>query len=138
MKITNNKDQCAVFNPADYSWLKRLWWKVAGHRSLEGLIYHGLSEHWGGNDMVPLDHRTLYITEKNGCDYVFSFLNDSFDIGIGYPNQWHVILRRETIHSFIFWYLRQWVFGGWLGIRRWIWYKMLRRRVVGYRRVGKL
>src|SRR5690349_4288400 len=113
--------QSAVFDPSRYVWYRRLWWKIVGFHP-EGLIYHWLSERDCGNDGVPLTHRTLY-AESHGCEYVFSFLNDSFEIGIGYPNKWHCILRRETIHKFIRWYLWQWSIGEWFGLRRWIWYK---------------
>lgn len=111
----------------DLFWMK---WKP------ERMIYRWLSEDWCGNENVPLDHRTLYAQEKNGCEYVFSFLNDSFEIGIGYPNKWHGIYRREVINKFIRWYLWQWSVGEWFGLRRWIWYKMLNRRVKGYNKLG--
>lgn len=102
-----------------------LYWRIRGF-SLERWLYRLLAEKWCGNDMVPLDHRTLHANEQ-GCEYVFSFLNDSFEIGIGYPNKWHCILRRETIHKFIWWYLRLWIFSEWFGLRRWLWYKLLFR-----------
>jgi len=92
----------------------------------EQRLYHLLSEKWCGNDNVPLGNRTL-TTDDDGCERVFSFLNDSFEIGIGCPDRWHAIIRRETIHRFIWWYLRQWALGEWFGARRWIWYKLLDR-----------
>lgn len=103
-------------------------WKYLSPDSPERLLYRLLSEKWCGNEMVPLDHRTLRVP-NDGCEYVFGFLNDSFEIGIGWPDRWHGIYRREVIHRFIWWYLRQWVFGEWFGLRRWIWYKLLNRRV---------
>jgi len=114
------------------SGLLGVYYKVKNF-SLEKWLYHLLSEKWCGNDMVPLDHRTLYVN-NHGCDYVFSFLNDSFEIGIGYPNKWHTILRRETIHKFIWWYLRLWIFSEWFGLRRYIWYKLLHRQVNRHKR----
>lgn len=96
-------------------------------------LYHALSEKWCGNDGVPLDHRRL-IADDDGCERVFAFLNDSFEIGIGWRERWHAIIRRETIHRFIWWYLRQWAFGEWLGVRRWLWYKLLHRQVERSRR----
>lgn len=97
--------------------------------SWENRLYHILSTKWCGNEVPPLDHETLYVDDPHGCKYVFSFLNDSFEIGIGYPSQWNTILRRETIHKFIRWYLFKYVFIEWLGIRRWLWYKLLHRSV---------
>lgn len=106
--------------------------------SLQNWLYHALSEDWCGNDSVPLDHRTLRVQEKDGCEYVFCILNDAFEVGIGYPNKWHGLYRREVFHRMIFWYLRQWIFGEWLGIRRWIWYKLLHARCKRHSAVGKV
>ena len=102
-------------------------WRKVRRFSIEDALYRLLSEADCGNEGVPLSHRTLR-AESHGCEYVFCFLNDSFEIGIGYPSEWHGIYRRELIHKFIWWYLRQWTFGEWLGLRRWIWYKLLHRR----------
>lgn len=101
------------------------WW--------ENRARHLVSEKWCGNEMVPLDHRTLYF-DNHGCEMVASFLNDSFEIGIGYPNKWHTIIRRESIHKLIRWYLRQFIFGEWCGLRRWAFYKLLHRSVERHRR----
>lgn len=102
--------------------------------NFEDWIYSLLSEKWCGNDMVPLDHRTLHVKERETLEYVFSFLNDSFEVGIGYPSEWHVILKRKTFHKMLFWYLRRWIFSEWLGLRRYIWYKLLFRRCEKTRR----
>lgn len=125
-------------------------WIRFKHFSLERWLYRALAERDCGNDGVPLTHRTLYVDERgqvyqseqvhsdtltpHGKEQmsimnVFSFLNDSFEIGIGWPNKWHCILRREAIHRFIWWYLRQWAFGEWFGLRRAIWYWLLSRSV---------
>jgi hypothetical protein len=116
----NDPKVAVAYNPT--------FWDKVRNFSAEDFIYHILSEKWCGNDCVPLDHRTLYI-DSEGCKYVFSFLNDSFEIGIGYPEKWHGIYRRECIHKFIFWYLRNYIFGEWFGLRRYIWYKLLHRKV---------
>jgi hypothetical protein len=96
-------------------------------KTLEEIVYSLLSEKWCGNDIAPLDHHTLYVN-NNGCEYVFSFLNDSFEVGLGYPSKWHTIIRRECFHKIMFWYLRQWIFSEWFGLRRKIWYWLLHRR----------
>lgn len=102
-----------------------------GLASWESRIYYLLSGHDCGNETVPLDHQSIRI-DDDGVTRVFCFLNDSFEIGIGYPDRWHCILRREAVHKFIFWYLSKWIFGEWLGLRRWIWYKLLHRRCRRY------
>jgi hypothetical protein len=125
-------------------------WVRLRNFSLENWVYHLLSEKWCGNDMVPLDHRALYVDDKGKCwrerevhsdsltPYgkdrmsvmnVFCFLNDSFDIGVGSPSRWHCMIRREAMNKFVWWYLRQRIFGEWCGLRRWAWYKLLFRRV---------
>lgn len=113
-----------VENPTFYNKVKRF--------SLENFIYKILSEKYCGDNCVPLQGKTLYVN-SHGCDYVFSFLNDSFEIGIGYPSRWHGIYRRECIHKFILWYLKNYIFGEWLGLRRYVWYKLLNRKVNKYR-----
>ena len=130
------QDQVGVSeNPGMYSASTRLWWKIRSF-SVERWLYHALAEKWCGNDNVPLDHRTLYFG-NHGCEYVASFLNDSFEIGLGYPDKWHCIIRREAFHKLIFWYLRLWAFSEWFGLRRWIWYKLLHRSVGRHRKLYK-
>jgi hypothetical protein len=102
-----------------YGWSLAAW---------ERRLMHLVAENSCGNDGVPLDWRTLHVDDQ-GCERVFAFLNDSFEIGIGWPDRWHCIIRREAIHKFIWWYLRQWIFGEWLGLRRWIYYRLLHRSV---------
>ena len=104
--------------------------------SLEEFLFKVLSDEWCGNESVPLNHKTLYVPEGDS-KYVFSFLNDSFEIGIGWPNKWHGIYRREVIRKFVFWYLFQWSICEWFGLRRWLWYKLLHRRVESYKKFGK-
>jgi len=94
-------------------------------RSIEDRLYHLLGE----NDSVPLDWRTLAWRSKDGCDRVLVFLNDGFEIGIGYPHEWQVILSRKDFDMMIRWYLRQWAVGEWFGLRRALWYRLLNRRV---------
>jgi len=83
-----------------------------------------LSSKWCGCDMVPLSHEVLKIKDRD-VDYVFCFLNDSFEIGIGYPDQWHGIYRRSMIHKFIRWYLMKWIFFDWFGLRSYLYFKFL-------------
>jgi len=70
--------------------------------------------------------------------YVAEFLNDSYEIGIGFPDKWLVILRREYFHKLILWYIWRWIWGEWFGLRRWLFYKFLSLRVKKYSKFGKL
>jgi len=95
------------------------------------VLFDLLGEKWCGNVTVPLSQRTMEYKDPQGCDYVFSFV-DAFEIGIGYPDKWLCLLRREAVNKFIWWYLRQWAFGEWFGLRRVVWYCLLHRKVNRY------
>jgi hypothetical protein len=130
------------------------WIRLRSFR-LEDWLYHILSDRTfsPGNDFVPLHWSSLYVTDDGKrCTlpeptsdaysrapliHVFSFLDDSFSIGIGWPDRWHCILHRPVVHAFIRWYLRQWIFGEWFGLRRVIWYWLLRRRCARWQTVPK-
>ncbi len=96
---------------------------------LENRLYDLLGDEFCGGTTMPLDHRALKWRSEDGVDRVFVFLNDAFEVGVGYPDQWQAIIRREDWHKMMRWYLRQWAFGEWFGLRRWAWYKLLHRRV---------
>lgn len=103
---------------------------------MENFLYELLSEKWCGNHCVPLDHRILEFKSRHGCEEVVMFSNDAFEIGFGWPNRWHMFYRREDFHRIIFWYLRQWAFGEWFGLRRIIWYWLLHRRCERHNKYG--
>ncbi len=67
------------------------------HRSatIEDRLYDLLGDEFCGNTTMPLDHRSLKWTSDGGVDRVFVFLNDAFEVGIGYPDEWQVMLRRK-------------------------------------------
>jgi hypothetical protein len=100
-------------------------------------LFHLLAEKDCGNDGPPLNHRSISVND-GGFERVFCILNDSFEIGIGWPAHWDTTVERKAIHKFIWWYLRLWIFSDWFGLRRWAWYKLLRRRVEKSRRFGTL
>lgn len=114
--------------------LKAIGRRKRRRRSVETWLYDALGEEYCGSTTMPLDHRTLTWTSKDGCERVFVFLNDGFEVGFGYPHEWQVILRREDFHKVARWYVRQWAFGEWFGLRRVLWYRLLHRRVDRTRR----
>lgn len=129
--------QCAkTDNPSTAPMQYLIWWRIRGF-SVERFLYHWLSEKWCGNDMVPLDHRTFRWSD-HGCDYVFSFLGDAGEVGFGFPSEWHGIYRRKDFHRVIRWYIRQWMWSEWFGLRRWLWFKLLFRRVARHRKLRPL
>lgn len=98
-------------------------------RSLDRWVMDVLGNEWCGSAHPPMDHRTLYVQE-GGVHRVFSLQNDGFDVGIGYPDQWHVIMSSRTIRLFVRWWLRQ-VAADWFGLRSWLWYTALHRCTSG-------
>jgi hypothetical protein len=106
----------------------RFRWRWLHRHAVEDLLYHILSTEDCGNNGVPLNHSTLRFQDYHGCEQVVSFLNDSFEVGIGSPERWDLMIERKDFHRIIRWYLGQWALE-WFGLRRWIWYKLLYRRV---------
>lgn len=105
-------------------------WDRLRNEGIEGLAYRLVSDE---NEHVPLNWASITVDDQ-GCKRVFAFLNDSSEIGIGWPSEWHATIRREAIHKFIRWYLWKWGWGEWFGLRRWIFYKLIHRRVERMRR----
>ena len=99
--------------------------------SLENWLYRLLSSDFCGNDTMPLDRERFRYTDQ-GCEHVVVFENDAFELGFGYPNKWHMFITRKSFHKIVRWYLWRWGWGEWFGLRRYLWYKLLHRRVRGY------
>jgi hypothetical protein len=60
--------------------------------------------------------------------YVARPLNDGFELWLGYRHQWLFTCRAADARRlawFVLW--RWWVVGTWCGLRRWLWYRALRR-----------
>ena len=104
-------------------------------RSLEERLYDVLGQDWCGTIGPPANRLVLYAKDTHFADltYVFSTLNDGFEIGIGYPHEWFCILRKDVALRgawFIIW--TWWIRGTWCGLRTAIWYWLLDRRVNRY------
>lgn len=93
--------------------------------SLETRLYQWLGQHDGFYTHPPLDHRKLYICEGQE---VVSLNNDGFEVWIGRLDKWHWHTNTKEFRQICFWYLRQWVFVDWFGLRSWLWYKLLHRQ----------
>lgn len=86
---------------------------------------------------VPYEEMTN--PSRKGLLYVFSALEDGGEIGIGWPDKWHVILNGGValrLAWFILW--TWWARGTWFGLRRRIWYWGLRRRIDRRSVLGKV
>lgn len=108
---------------------------------IENKLYNLVAYDWigtGQRDSPPLSHDTLkipmneYSLNENDVN-VFSLLNDAHEIWFGYPDRWKFHISRKDFHKVIRWYLKRYIFGEWLGIRRKIYYKLLSRRVKRYK-----
>jgi hypothetical protein len=111
--------------------------KVFNIHRIEKKLFSLLSYKYCGNDTMPLENTVLHY-EDQSCDRVVMFLNDAFELGFGYPNEWHMIIRRKSFHKIMRWYLWNWVVFEWFGVRRWLWYKLLHRRVNRDRVMGPI
>lgn len=98
----------------------------------------GPPNNWRSTDYIKVQ---TYI-DKEGKEYggryaVARFLNDAFEIGIGVKyvergkvdEAWKYIDSTKIFRYFALWYLWRWAWGEWFGLRRWLFYKDLHRRV---------
>ena len=104
-------------------------------RTFEEWLYDALGTEWGGNTNPPLDLYGFDVPMEGGTNpedkYVFRLTNDAFEVYMGYPSEWRFHMNRRTARKFVWWYLKWHVFE-WFGLRRWLWYKLLFRRVRNY------
>ena len=104
-----------------------------------------LSEDLGGSEQEPGSQQKLFVREsiggkveayeeiayeeltdpnRRGLLHCFSACNSGYDIGIGTPNKWHVILHGAVARRlawFILW--NWWAKGTWFGLKRFIYHR---------------
>jgi hypothetical protein len=98
-------------------------------KPLPRLLMDLLGRDWCGNSNPPRDNRSIYIHDDQVIR-VFSTSNDGFEVGIGYPDQWHLFIRWEAAKIFAKWVLKIWI-ADWFGLRTHLWYVALHRQVKG-------
>lgn len=79
-----------------------------------------------GGPMPPLDSwatPTLYLKE-DGVTRVFSMTDDGGYVGIGYPDEWQVMMRWRAARLFAWWVLRQHA-RNWFGLRSALYFRAL-------------
>lgn len=101
------------------------------NQSVVDWLYDWIGGEWGGNTDVPLSHESINFNSRD-VEHVVMFLNDSSEIGFGYPDEWHTIIERKSFNKVIRWYLWKWAVFEWFGLRRWIWYKLLHMKCKKY------
>jgi hypothetical protein len=98
----------------------------------------GIGREGHSGPMPPLDHwvnDTLYVKD-DGVTRVFSMQDDGGFVGIGYPDEWHVIMRWGCARMFAWWVLRRWV-QDWFGLRSALYFRALNAKVNGsWKRLG--
>jgi hypothetical protein len=68
--------------------------------------------------------------QGDGPSFVAESLNDGFELWVGYPDRWLFHCRHEDarrLARFILW--ECWAKGTWFGLKRWLYYLILRRVV---------
>jgi hypothetical protein len=98
-------------------------------RSLDTRIMDALGNEWCGNTCPPLANRQTYVHD-DGVTRVFSMMDDGGFVGIGYPDEWHVIMRTKAARLFAWWTFKTWA-AGWFGLREFIWYRALHHKCHG-------
>lgn len=122
----NNQEQCGCVEKPS---LRTKW------RKLRRKIWNSL---FGD---IPNNHESITITKNKDrwfeIPLVASFVEDGFDIGIGSMDRWYILLERSALHKIILWYLWRWAWGEWFGLRRYLFYKFLKRRIERSKKFGK-
>ena len=96
--------------------------------NVENWLYRNLGGEWCGNVCPPGDNENIRWVD-NGCERVACILNDGFEIGIGSPSKWFVLIRRENALRLAWFILWTWMIRWeWFGLRRKLWYWLLFRR----------
>lgn len=108
---------------------------MTGQRSrvpLTRRIMEATGNKWGGGIAnPPLSNHGVYVKD-DGLIRVFSMQDDGGFVGIGYPNEWHVIMRTKAARLFAWWTFKMWVVD-WFGLRSWAYYVALHKDVRGGR-----
>lgn len=107
------------------NWAK---WNAQERVSIRERIYRWLGQFDGFYTKPPLDERKRYFGED-----LIKFNNDGFEVWFGTANQWHCFYRHDQFRRMVAWYLWQVTVVDWFGLRTWIWYKLLHRRVNRHR-----
>ncbi len=105
-------------------------------KSLESRLYDLLGHEWAGSTVPPGDHLNMRLRDYGRDDrgrevyYVAATSNDGFDLWLGKSYEWDTFMsapEARRLALFILW--RWWARGTWFGLRRRLWYWLLRRRI---------
>ncbi len=98
-------------------------------RSLEALLFDLLGSSACGNTVAPCDWMALDGGLGPSAPYV-QISEDGSSLWIGTANEWHLSMSRTEARKLALWVVfRWWIVGEWFGLRRWLWFRLLHRRV---------
>jgi len=91
---------------------------------LSRLLMNVLGHDWCGHKGPPLGgHQSIYVAD-DGVTRVFSMQDDGGFVGIGYPDEWQVIMRTKAARMFAWWTFKMWL-KDLCGFRSWLYYLAL-------------
>jgi hypothetical protein len=73
--------------------------------------------------------------DDGGVERVYSVGNDGFDLLVGYPDKWHVIIGRKAARQ-LAWFVFRWWAHEWFGLRRWLYFRRLHKIVAETQKWG--
>jgi hypothetical protein len=94
---------------------------------IEDKLYEWLGTDWGAGPGPPMNESTVH-TQAAGYEEVYRIGNDGVELWIGTPNKWYWHTNRQGARE-LWWFILRWWVGEWFGLRRKLWYALLRRRV---------
>lgn len=104
--------------------------------SIEHMVFSLISCHAVGGDSCPRSWHSGRFDPENGLRVpggewyeVICFLNDGWDVGLGWPDCWHRIYRARVFSAIVRWYVWTWFWSDWCGFRTKLWFWLLHRRV---------
>jgi hypothetical protein len=97
------------------------------HSKLAEWAYKRFGDQWGGGPVPPGDHRNKRVS-KHLIAYVF---DDGAYLHIGPPDAPMANNCRAADARRLAWFILWdwWACGTWFGLKRWIWYKALGKKV---------
>ncbi len=109
---------------------------------LANLMYRRLGRnlHGDGCPNPPGDRLRVELPYRGSRpDYlVAATSNDGFDLLVGSPDEWHLILEPKQARRLAWFVLWNWWFlGTWFGLRRALWYWALNRKLMASRQVAQ-
>ncbi len=126
MRRTPLSAQCDTGD--NMSELKYRWRAIRRSHGFENKLYTILGGWWGGNVQPPGDHLTKRVEEDDGVERVFSYSEDGFELWFGYPDKWKFHMTAASARK-LFWLIVKYELLTWFGLRRKVWYWLLRRKV---------